>query len=335
VRRALKIVGIVLGVLVGVGIVAIGGFVAWVNATWQGDYAAYPAPAIHASADPAVIAEGEYLVHAVAHCPACHQPGAHTVPRVLSADRDDLSGGDALDSGPFGLAYPANLTSDAATGLGAVPDEVVARMIRHGVDRNGHLSLAMAMSIGTFSDADLTAIVSYLRTLPPRVKAVPPSEPSFLAKSLGMMVDPHAEPVPDGVPAGTISAERGEYLANGPAACYGCHSAFDLNTMAPGTPRFAGEPMAEPDPTDAAYEIAIPNLTPDPETGWITTWTEDAFVARFRAGRVYAGSKMPWESFTQMTDEDLRSLYQYLHGLPPVKRVIGPPRRPVGWTAPE
>jgi hypothetical protein len=28
-----------------------------------------------------------------------------------------------------------------------------------------------------------------------------------------------------------------------------------------------------------------PNLTPDPETGHITDWTEDQFVERFRTGR--------------------------------------------------
>jgi cytochrome c553 len=59
--------------------------------------------------------------------------------------------------------------------------------------------------------------------------------------------------------------------------------------------------------------------------------TEDTFVERFKkAGRLVAGSKMPWENLARLTDEDLRSLYQYLQSLPPTKRSVGPTRRARG-----
>lgn len=67
-----------------------------------------------------------------------------------------------------------------------------------------------------------------------------------------------------------------------------------------------------------------PNITPDPETGIMFGWTEDAFVHRFLAGRVYADSPMPWAAYARMTDEDLRAIYAYLMSLEPVRNDIGP-----------
>ena len=40
-----------------------------------------------------------------------------------------------------------------------------------------------------------------------------------------------------------------------------------------------------------------PNLTPDPKTGRIAAWDEETFVTRFRGGKAFAGSHMPWEHF--------------------------------------
>ena len=66
------------------------------------------------------------------------------------------------------------------------------------------------------------------------------------------------------------------------------------------------------------------NLTPDPATGRITSWTEDAFVQRFRLGLVLPDSPMPWGSFKRISETDLRAVYRYLRSLPPVNRDNGP-----------
>jgi hypothetical protein len=70
--------------------------------------------------------------------------------------------------------------------------------------------------------------------------------------------------------------------------------------------------------------FAVPNLTPDPSTGHLRQWTEDQFVARFRAGPGYEGSHMPSNAFGRMSDADLRSIYQYLMVLEPVANETGP-----------
>jgi hypothetical protein len=77
-----------------------------------------------------------------------------------------------------------------------------------------------------------------------------------------------------------------------------------------------------------SQEIIPPNLTPDPTTGHISSWTEDMFVARFKGGRVVKGSIMPWDAFQRMTENDVRSIYRFLKSLPPVKHHVGPTVRP-------
>ncbi|HEY5415546.1 MAG TPA: hypothetical protein VIK41_12005, partial [Gemmatimonadaceae bacterium] len=61
------------------------------------------------------------------------------------------------------------------------------------------------------------------------------------------------------------------------------------------------------------------------ETGRLGKMTEDQFVARFRQGRVIPGSPMPWQAFSRIAEDDLRSIYRYLKSIPPVKRDNGPP----------
>ena len=120
--------------------------------------------------------------------------------------------------------------------------------------------------------------------------------------------------------------------ARAPAFCFACHSHPILSpVLAVEEPRFAGCINADPDPHDSTKEFCAPNLTPDPETGWITNWSEEDFVDRMKSGRGIDNSSMPWENYLLMTDADLRSIYRYLRTLPPARRNTGPSHRPVGW----
>lgn len=164
----------------------------------------------------------------------------------------------------------------------------------------------------------------------------PPEKLGIIGKLVAKKIDPAVKPaVPKWVPEGAASVERGEYLANGPAACFGCHSVADpMNGFVIQSPRFQGAGQADPDGVDPAFEIAAPNLTPDPETGHMAKWSEEDFLTRFKAGVVYAGSPMPWENFARMTEDDMRSLYRYLKSLAPVKHETGPIRRAKGTWKP-
>jgi hypothetical protein len=172
-------------------------------------------------------------------------------------------------------------------------------------------------------------VLSWLRTQPSVVNEVASEEWGFLAKALSGNFKPRLQSAPAHVPEGFVSVERGRYIAEGPAMCIGCHTPMDQMTFALSGAPFSGSAVAEPDPTDPDWEFVIPNLTPDPTTGQITAWDEERFVQRFREGRVFKGSKMPWENFALMTDADLRSIWQFLRTLPPVQNEIGPTRRQI------
>jgi mono/diheme cytochrome c family protein len=305
------------------------GLVGWVQLTWSVDHPDTPYPAIVASDDPSVIAQGEYIFHAVAHCSTCHAPADQIQNVQFDFSRPPV-GGNVIQAGPFGTFTAANLTSHP-TGIGSMSDGEVARVIRHGIGRQGKVSPMMLLAVGPMSDEDLTAVISYLRTLEPVEAQRDPPVYGFLAKALSGRIKPRTGTPPEYVPAGGISLERGRYLAAGPAMCTGCHTPSDpMAGFAPSGPAFSGGSQAEPDRTDAAFEIIAPNLTPHAGTGHISGWSEDQFVARFQAGRIYAGSIMPWEAFQRMTEDDVRSIARYLRTIPPVERETGPPYRKRG-----
>jgi cytochrome c553 len=327
-RKILRAVRAVLALLV-LGAL---GFYVYVHLTYQRDFMATPRPAVQASKEPDVIKRGEYLAHAVAHCSACHGPAEQASARKLAANLHDLRGGYVLKAGPFGTFYPANLTPDPETGLGKLTDGDVARVIRHAVAPDGRLDPLMRFAVGPMADEDLVALLSYLRSIPPIPNATSKDEWGFVAKALSSKFTPNMRQAPSFVREGGASKERGEYLANGPALCGGCHSPYDMvNGYTLAGAAFSGALKPDPDPTESGFELMPPNLTPDKETGVLSNYTEDGFIDRFKkGGRVHQGSKMPWDNFALMTDDDLRSLYRYLQSLPPTKRSVGPTRRARG-----
>jgi mono/diheme cytochrome c family protein len=326
-RKLIKWIGILLGLVILVAGAALG----WVLATWDADYSAMPKPAITASADPAVVARGDYLFNAVAHCSICHG-GPRSIARTRG-ERPPQVGGYVFQAGPFGTFVARNLTADRETGLGAQSDGEIARVVRSAVDHDGHFVPFMKLGVGPIADEDLTALVSYIRTLPAVRRQEEPEAWGLLAKVLAATkFKPSPQVPPPYAPAAAEpSVARGNYLANGPALCRYCHTRHDAMAgfVEVATPFTGGD--VEPDEVDPASEFAAPNLTPDPASSPIGAWDEATFLTRFRGGRVFAGSHMPWENFAELTDADLRSLYRYLRSLPPVATTAGPSHRPAGW----
>lgn len=70
------------------------------------------------------------------------------------------------------------------------------------------------------------------------------------------------------------------------------------------------------------------NLTPDDETG-IGTWTEVEFVETIREGRHRGIERrinypMPWRELSELSNEELLSVYEYLMSLEPVNNQVPP-----------
>jgi mono/diheme cytochrome c family protein len=288
-----------------------------------------PAPPFAASRDSSIIARGRYLVHGPGHCADCHaapEAKANVEDGVREAPGGVAPGGEAPLTGGYvlrtflGEMRASNLTSDDATGLGAVSDPLLARFFRTGIDHRGHVGLPV-MQYPDLSDADLLAIVSYLRSLPPVTHAVPPSAYNVLGWiTKAWFLGPFSpeRPAPAGPPP-LPAAEWGSYLANSVATCASCHTARNLKTGEFTGPRFAGGLVLRK-ADDPAQVLVSPNLTPDPRTGIIAGWSREQFVARFRRGKLRPWSPMPWGPFSRMTDLDLESIYLYLHSLGPVER---------------
>lgn len=283
-----------------------------------------PYPEITASADSAVIARGAYVVRDVANCASCH--GDPKQADAASAGAEvPLSGGYVFRIPP-GNFHVRNITSDSATGIGAVSDKAIARALRAGVGHDGRALLPF-MEMQGLSDEDLLAVVSYLRTQPAVKNAVPPHEFNLLgmvvrATALSRPVGPRETP-PKQSPRGA-TVENGRYLVESVALCGACHTERSKQTGEFTGPMLGGAVGFEP-AADGVHMWSPPNITSDPETGRLGHQSEDEFVTRFRAGRLIPGSPMPWQGYARLTDDDLRAIYRYLMTVPPVKRDVGPP----------
>jgi mono/diheme cytochrome c family protein len=321
---------LVLGLVVLV-MVAVGGFAAYINATWDVDLSAVEKPAVKASTDPEVIARGEYVAHSLAHCSVCHVAEEVTLKRQ-PGEKPPMIGGYEWKMGPIGTLRSRNITPDPDTGIGKWTDEELARAIRWGVDKNGKKLVFMTMSVPPMSDEDLTAVVSYLRSTQPVKNVVPPHEVGFVGHWFATLVGPDFRKPFQAeqkfvAAAAEPSLERGKYLANGPAMCFGCHTPFDMMSMKVSGAMFSGSDQPEPDHKDDSMVYRIPNLTPDPETGHMAKWDEEQFVQRLKTGRLKPTSKMPYEAYRDMTESDMRSIFRYLKSLPPTRHYIGPTYR--------
>jgi mono/diheme cytochrome c family protein len=316
VRRALLAVGGILLAILAVGVVFV--------ASRQNLKFDAPYPEVAASSDSAIVERGRYIVRDLAPCATCHGDPGQRAAYAKGADVP-LSGGFVFDIPP-GQFYARNLTPDAETGLGNVPDRAIARALRYGVGHDGRALLPF-MEMQGLSDDDLQAVVAFLRTQSPVRNPVPPHhfnpigkvvKATVLAKPVGP-----ATPPPARAPRGA-SVETGRYLVESVTLCWTCHTQRNQMTGALTGPRFGGTTgFTESD--DPGHTWSPPNITSDPETGRLGPLNEDQFVARFRQGRLIPGSPMPWQAFSRMAEEDLRAIYRYLKSVPPVRNDVGPP----------
>lgn len=281
-----------------------------------------PYPDVTASADTTVIERGRYVVRDLANCANCH--GAPASGTAVADSNKPLSGGFLFDIPP-GKFYARNITPDSLSGLGAVPDRAIARALRYGVGHDGRALLPF-MEMQGLSDDDLVAVVSYLRSQTPVRNVVPMHQYSLLGKIvratvLSKPVGPRATP-PVATPHGA-TVENGRYLVESVGLCGACHTQRNMMTGAFTGPHLGGATGFEKN--SQGHSWSPPNITADPTTGRAGMMNEDGFVARFRAGRIFDHSPMPWEGFRKLSDDDVRAIYRYLKTVTPVHRDVGPP----------
>lgn len=267
-----------------------------------------PYPRIAASTDSNVIARGRYLAYGPAHCSDCHTPPAEYASLKLGT-QPPLSGGATFPI-PLGAISVPNITPDKETGIGLLSDSAVARMLRYGVRPDGRSAIPF-MEYHELSDADLAALISFLRSQPPVHNLVPDHTLNLLGKAvMAFVIKPigPSAPPPAESPAQVPTIGRGAYLVNAVANCAGCHTKRSMVTGAYTGPRLAGGSEMEGGGTPP-IKLTPPDITAAGRTG---QWTEEEFLARFHAGERIPGSPMPWQAFRRIKDDDLRAIYRYL-----------------------
>lgn len=306
---------VLLGVALFLGILA-GVFFLLVELRWDRTFDR-PVPQVTVSLDPAAVARGDYLYRTVSVCGACHSVGGEEDPDAPQA------GGREFTEAGLGKIYTSNITPDVETGIGGWSDSEVIRAIREGIGKDGRLLLFMPSDIfNTMSDADVQAMVAYLRSLEPARNQVPENKVSLLGRiMLSFLISP--PPQVDGpisAPPPGPTDEYGEYLANSVAPCAACHTPRSQGKVVKSKLWSGGNAFHTDEGT-----IYSSNLTSDPETG-IGNWTEAQFFQAMRSG-VTPGDEvmripMPWPQLRNMTDDDLKAIWLHIRSVPPMKNQV-------------
>jgi len=253
-----------------------------------------PVPTVVRSSDPDVLARGKHLAESVAPCAAspCHGK--------------DLAGGEVIDMGPLATLVGSNVTKKITD----YSDGELARLLHHGVKKDGRsLAFMPVQDFAWLPDDDVTAIVSYLRTVPVVDKVGPPT----VIKTLGKVLDRKDQIVLDvarridhtssaRAKGATPTVEYGRFLAMG---CQGCHGEHFSGGPIPGAPSSVPIPL---------------NLTPH-ETG-LKDWSFEDLNKLLDEGTRKNGKRldpfMPFEAFGKYDDIERRALWSYLRSLPPL-----------------
>ncbi len=151
--------------------------------------------------------------------------------------------------------------------------------------------------------------------------------------------------------------KRGDYLVNAIGGCDDCHSPkkmgpqgpevdmekrfsgypaerpfgkVDSNVIKNGMLVFSGDLLAFAGPWGISFAA---NISSD-ETG-IGGWTNDQFKKALREGKWKGldGSRpllppMPWQTFKNLTDDDISAIFAYLKSSKPVRNIVPSPKLP-------
>ena len=273
-------------------------------------------------ATPARLERGRYVVNSVALCFECHSEHDASLPDVpVMAGREGSGFNFGKDPDLGSDFITRNITPDKETGIGSWTDDEIARAIREGIDRDGNM-LFPAMPYGDFhsmSDEDVASVIVYLRSLPPIHNNPGKLRAPFPINRLVMSVpEPITSPVND--PDMSTPLARGTHIAR-LAHCAACHTPRDSRGQPMENLAFAGGSTFQA--IAGGKPINSLNLTSDPSG--IPYYDEAVFIKTIRTGQIGArhlNPIMPWKSFRNMTDEDLKSVWAFISSQKPVKHLV-------------
>ena len=242
--------------------------------------------------DPAALERGRYLFQSRG-CVDCHGANGRGRDFVNDGKGTRIAGPNITPGGVVAKYQPVDWD----------------RSIRHGVKPDGRPIMVMpSEDYNRFTDADLAGLVAYVRSLAPVQGGAAIVELPLPARVLyGFGVIPDAagridHKLPPSTPvASGVTVEHGAYVAN---MCIGCHG----EKLSGG--KISGGPPDWP---------AAANITPGEGSAMPHYKDAETFVAMFRSGKRPDGTAiavMPFGSFSQMSEVDVRALYAFLKTVP-------------------
>jgi mono/diheme cytochrome c family protein len=284
-KRLLRWVGIAVGSLVALGIIAYVAAYARSEALLRHTYE-IPAASISVPTDPESVIEGRRLATIHGCFAGCHGKEAE--------------GGVLFDQPIIAHLVAPNLTA----AVRKYSDAELAVAIRHGLRPDGH-SMVVMPSEGfiLLTDEDLGRIIAFLKSLPavdgpgPGLSLGPAGRVGFAIGKFKLVAQLIAETVPP-PEATSEEATYGRYLAR--TSCVQCHGT-DLR----GT--------SNPDFTSPDLQV-VTAYSPEAFT--------ELLRAGVAIGERKLGVMGAWaqNNLSQLTDAEIAALYSYLHALPDAAR---------------
>lgn len=269
------------------------------------------------------LARGHYLVEGLLQCPACHSDNDFSK-RPFEVVPGRKLGGHVFANIELGLSKPnrvvaPNISPDVEYGAGTWKDADFVRALRQGIGHDGRTlyPLMPYFYFRNLSDEDLASVIVYERSLPPVHIKRPKTS---LTPQLKNVFQPLSAITHVPEPDHSDRVKYGEYLVNG-GHCDACHTPTDdKGTPLPGMSFSGGAPLVGPWEGGKKIEtVNALNLTPDPSG--ISYFDELMFIDVIRHGGFRTrplSSIMPWAYFRNLSDDDLKAIFAYLHTLKPV-----------------
>ena len=311
-KKLFKILGIVIGVVV----LAVIGFVCYINIDGIPKYKPGKVD-MKVEITPERVARGQKMASVL--CVECHsnEDGILTGKKLLDVPKE------------FGEIYSRNITKHPEIGIGNWTDGELYYLLRTGIRKDGQYYPPYMVKFPLAADEDLKSIIAWLRSdaraVQPSDQEAPPTEPSFLVKFLSHVAfKPFALPTAEiKYPDTADKVATGKYLATAVYACFACHSA-DFKTMDELNPEKSVGYFGGGNPLLNKKGEVVPsaNITMD-ETG-IGSYTEAEFVTALKTGKKRDGTQLryPMIPYSVLTDDEAKSIYAFLQTVPKIKNDI-------------
>ncbi len=252
----------------------------------------FPSIDIEIPSDSASIARGAHLF-TVYNCRECHT--------------DNLGGKVMIDDPMLGYVKTANLTKGNGGLSKDFSDQDWLRVLKHGLNENGKpLFIMPSEESSRIPDKDLAEIIAFCKSVPAIDNDLGDQKAFALAKILFTLGKLKLFPAleishtvtPIAKPEEVVSEDFGATLA---ISCTGCHR----QNYGGGSPLAPGFPK-------------VPDIS---STGRPGKWTEEQFMNTLRSGTTPEGHAlnneyMPWESFSEYSEVELKSIRKYLLTFP-------------------